>query len=329
LLLVLLVLGQTVRAQDDVESRFLFIFDTSADMKNRVKAEQYEMNQLLATAMNGQLHDGDSIGVWTFDETVHAGQYPLLQWSADTAHDTADNINKFIRSQHYSGKTSFAALQSLVDRVVQNSPRLTVIIFSDGEDSVLWTPYDNGINQVFQERKLQEAKAKQPFILLIRSQLGQFTGCTMNIPPGMLNFPDFPPLPLPPQPVETQPAPAPPTPAPAPLIIVGTNVMNHEPSAEPANPPPPPTTTVTNFIMQTNTVTLTNAVTLTNLPIPPKLPPPASTAASPENTPRSHKGLLALGAGFLIAAAGLIALAVSRNRGGDRSSLITRSMRKD
>jgi hypothetical protein len=35
------------------------------------------------------------------------------------------------------------------------------------------------------------------------------------------------------------------------------------------------------------------------------------------------------GAGFLIAAIGLITLAVSRNRGGDRSSLITRSMRKD
>ncbi len=333
MLLALLVLGQTVRAQDDLESRFLFIFDTSADMKNRVKAEQFEMTQLLATAMNGQLHDGDSIGIWTFDETVHAGQLPLLQWSADTAHDTADNINKFIRSQHYSGRTSFASLRALVDRVVQNSPRLTVIIFSDGEDSVLWTPYDNGINQVFQERKLQEAKAKQPFILLLRSQLGRFTGCTMNIPPGMLNFPDFPPVPPPPQPVETPPtpapAPAPPTPAPAPLIIVGTNVMNQEPSVTPANPPPPPPTIVTNFVTQTNTVTLTNAVTLTNLPVPPKTPPPASLLAPPENAPRSHKGLLALGAGFLIAAAGLIAFAVSRNRGGDRSSLITRSMRKD
>jgi hypothetical protein len=329
LFLALLFLGQNVRAQD-LDSRFLFIFDTSSDMKSRVKAEQFEMNQLLATAMNGQLHDGDSIGVWTFDQTVHAGQFPLLQWSSDSAHDIADNINKFIRDQHYSGTTSFAALKSLVGRVTQNSPRLTIIIFSDGEDNIRWTPYDNGINQIFQERNLEEKKDRQPFIVLIRSQLGKFTGCTMNIPPGMLNFPDFPPLPPPPQPVVTQPAPAPapPPPAPVPLIIVGTNIMNQEPLPEPAHTPPP-TTTVTNFVIQTNTVTLTNAVTLTNLPIPPKTPPPVVTPTPSDNSHFSHKGILALGAGFLIAAAGLIALAVSRNRGGDRSSLITRSMRKD
>ena len=54
----------------DIQTRFLLIFDTSQDMKSRLKDEQLEINQLLATSMAGQLHDGDSIGVWTFDQAL-------------------------------------------------------------------------------------------------------------------------------------------------------------------------------------------------------------------------------------------------------------------
>jgi hypothetical protein len=139
-----------------------------------------------------------------------------------------------------------------------------------------------------------------------------------------LNFPNFPPLPPPPQtnPEATQAA-SPPTPPPVvPLIIVGTNVMNQEPaSGNAASANAQPVMTVTNVVTKTNTVTLTqtNTVTLTNT-----LP-----AATPDNSNFNHKGALAVGAGLLIAAAGLITLAVSRRRNANQSSLITRSMRKD
>src|SRR5690348_8430195 len=82
----------TALAQDDqlyVESRFLFIFSTSAEMKNRVPATQAEINQLLGLSMDGALHSGDSIGVWAFDETLRAGQFPLITWQPENAVDTA------------------------------------------------------------------------------------------------------------------------------------------------------------------------------------------------------------------------------------------------
>jgi len=292
-------------------------------MKNRVKAEQFEINQLLATGMNGQLHDGDSIGVWTFDQTLHAGQFRLVSWAPESARDIANNINKFLGSQHFSGNTSFAALQPLLGRVMQSSPRLTLIIFCDGEDTIKWTPYNDGVNQLFQERKTAQTRAKQPFILLLRTQFGQFVGCTMNFPPGMLNFPDFPPLPQP-KPAVTPPAPKPLPPAPViPLIIVGTNVMNQEPASGNTAPAsaPPPVVTVTNVVTKTNTVTWTqtNTVILTNTP----------PATSSDNSHFNRTGALAVGAALLIAAAGLITLAVSRRRNASQSSLITRSMRKD
>ena len=49
----------------------------------------------------------------------------------------------------------------------------------------------------------------------------------------------------------------------------------------------------------------------------------------PENSGPAHKGALVIGGALLIAAGGLAALAVFRSRRIDRSSLITRSMRKD
>ena len=54
----------------------------------------------------------------------------------------------------------------------------------------------------------------------------------------------------------------------------------------------------------------------------PVAPPPG--ASGPD-----HKGALAIGGALLIAAAALGALAIFRSRRTDRSSLITRSMRKD
>lgn len=329
--------GQSLRAQD-LESRTLFIFDTSSDMKSRIKAEQLEINQLLSTGLSGQLHEGDSVGVWTFDQTLHAGQFPLISWAPDGARDIANSINKFVGGQHYSGNTSFAALQPMLDRIIQSSPRLTVVIFCDGDDAIKWTPYNDGVNQLFQERSAAQKHDRQPFILLIRTQLGQYVGCTMNFPPGTLNLPDFPPPPAPPQPKPAVAQPVKPTPPPQtlpPLIIVGTNIMDHEPAPEIAKPTnaPSPAVMVTNVVTQTNTVMLTetdtvtltqtNTVTVTNIPPPPKAAPPADAPHF------SGKVALAVGAGLLVAAVALIAMAASRRRNSNQSSLITRSMRKD
>ncbi len=262
-------LGQ-LHAQD-IQNRFLIVFETSHDMKSRLKAEQLEINELLATSMGGQLHDGDSIGVWTYDEALHAGQFPLLTWAPENARQVADNLNKFIRRQNYSNPGSFGALQPELNEVIHNSPRLTVIIFCDGDDKLNWTPYSDGINRLFQQRQDEIKRARQPFILLLRLQLGQYVGCTVNFPPGLLNFPDFPPLPPPPAPKPVAPpAPTPPPPARIgpPIIIVGTNIMSQEPaimSQEPAPRPapshvPPPQPMILTNVPPAKPVTLTTVL---------------------------------------------------------------------
>ena len=128
-------LAPALRAQPaatNVNSRFLLIFDISSDMKQRVPAVQKALDTLLATGANGQLHLGDSVGVWTFDQDLHTGQFPLQYWEPENAPMIASNITKFIRKLHYSKKTDFDALQPLLNQVMQDSERLTVLIFCDG-----------------------------------------------------------------------------------------------------------------------------------------------------------------------------------------------------
>jgi hypothetical protein len=213
--------------------RWLLIFDTAATMKKFVPATTAELQNLFFDSISGQIRVGDSVGVWTFGKKLHAGEYPQLTWMpAQAAADAAD-LTIFLKNQHYADKTTYAALHPALDRLIAHSQRLTVIIFCDGRDDLKLTPYDKEINQTFQQLKMGRTDLKVPFVLVVRTQEGQFVGATVNIPPGSL---DLPPFPLLPQPVETVPAnPAqtpvnapPPVVVPAPsLIIVGTNVLTN------------------------------------------------------------------------------------------------------
>ncbi len=303
--------GRAQPAPQNGGDRFLFIFDTSADMRRRLPAVQAEVTTLLSSSLGGQLRAGDSLGVWTFDQDLRTGQFPLQPWRPDDAVTIASGINKLVGRQHYANHTRFNALQPQLNQVIQNSGRLTVLIFCDGEDEIKWTPYDSGINQVFQQRLAEQKRTRQPFVLVFRTQLGQYAGCTMNFPPGMVRIPEFPPPPEPPAPVKTPPPelpPAPvvkPPPVGPPLIIIGTKVETNWPPlatnsapvtpanvvpAAPTNPvvstnpvaPPPPANPVP--AVQTNAVPAPSAIPFapTN-PVAPNIPvtPPPSANPAP------------------------------------------------
>jgi len=290
-------------AAQAADNRFLFIFDTSSDMKKRLPAEQVALDSMLAGSMGGQMRPGDSIGVWTFGQDFHAGEFPLQSWVPENGAVIASNIMIYVGKQHYAKSGNFDVLQEAVSQVVENSDRLTIVIFCDGESQTDITPYDSGINEVFQQRQAERKKVRQPFAIVLRSQLGDYTGCTVSFPPESVNLPDFPPWPQPPAPPVVQSSP-PVVHGPA-LIIVGTNVETKLPSAAPPVRENSPAVPPAKIIEQTNAI-----------------------AASAENSTSSGGGFLAVGAVFLGAAIALVVLLVARSRKTDHASLITRSMNK-
>ncbi len=74
--------------EETVNNRFLFIFDTSKNMKPRIENVQRALNTLLVTSFSGQLHKGDTIGVWTFNQELQTKGFPLqtriliMRWSS-------------------------------------------------------------------------------------------------------------------------------------------------------------------------------------------------------------------------------------------------------
>ncbi|MGA2178230.1 MAG: hypothetical protein ABSH15_01415 [Verrucomicrobiota bacterium] len=340
-LLAGIFLVPAVRAQPaapNVNSRFLLIFDTSSDMQRRLPAVQKALNDILAASTNGQLHSGDSIGVWTFDQDLHVGQFPLQHWEPDNAGMITSNITAFVGKQRYTKTTGFDALLPLLNQVVLGSERLTVLIFCDGQGEIHGTPYDVGINKIFQQRQSERQKARLPIVIGLRSQHGQYTGCMVSFPPQPVSLPQFPPLPPPAPPAPTPAPPGPPRSSVPSLIIVGTTITNRVPPPVPkpvlTNPPPmvitsTPAPVVTNEVkppavvplMQTSAVpaqpkiaaaplTMTNAITL-----------------PPESPGIGRKGALAIGVAFL--AGGLVVFMLRRTRktGGDNPS--DSSMKKD
>ncbi|MGA2029168.1 MAG: hypothetical protein ABSG87_03745, partial [Verrucomicrobiota bacterium] len=186
-----------LHAQPDQDSggRFLLIFETSSDMKKRGPSVEEAVNQILAFSVNGELHDGDTVGVWTFGDNVHAGEFPLQDWKSENAETVIGNIAAFVEQQRYAKVGRFDVVLPLLNRIVKDSERLTVLIFCDGEEEVHGTPFDVGINQVFKQHLRERKKSKQPFVLVFRSQLGEYAGCTVSFPPAQVNLPEFPPLP--------------------------------------------------------------------------------------------------------------------------------------
>ena len=336
-----------------VENRFLLVFDTSSDMKSRLPAAQLMVDSLLASSMRGQLRAGDSIAVWTFGQELRA-DHLVQPWVPENAAKISANILGFVTNQRYSKKTSFDALRPSLNGVVQNSDRLTVLIFSDGYGQMTGTPYDSDINRVFQQQRAERKKRGQPFLLVLRSQLGNYTGCTMDSPPALVNFPEFPPLPQPPLAITNAPPPSPPRPSfeAPPLIVIGTRTATNAPPPKPALPPPPPP--ITNQPPPTVAASLTNAntnvetnpsplfatVKPTNVPValpvspvvpaaagPAKTTPPPPLPA-PENSSLSTLKALMIG-GVLLGMAGvLVVLMLGRAHKADHGSLITRSMDK-
>ncbi|HEV2329959.1 MAG TPA: hypothetical protein VGY56_14355 [Verrucomicrobiae bacterium] len=359
-----------VRAQSGerrVENRLLLIFDTSSAMKKRVPDEIKAINALFEITLNGRLRYGDSIGVWTFSRDLHLGQFPQQEWTEDKVNTLPPELAAFLKKQHYSKDTRFDALIPMLNEVVRTSPRLTTVIFCDGEGHVSGIPGADSINTNFKGHQRDMEKARMPFVIVLRSQFGKYVGCTISSAESV-TLPQFPPLPPPPAaPAPVQAPPQPPAPVGKPLIVIGTHTETNPTTTTtpplqqtapaipapvksvpalpikpnvPAAPVPPAVSPAPSVPISETNVTpipplagpmreLRNATV-----VPPQAtvrppPPAAAQAMPPDSAGTSTDGLIAAGVGLFIVAIAILLFILRRSRGRNSASLITESLEKD
>jgi len=180
-----------------VDERFLLIVDTSAAMKKRAANVEQVVGKLFTSGLGEQLHPGDTIGVWTYTDDLHTGQFPLQRWTPQTSATIPLGIVDFLKSSSYEKTSRLTPVMAQLKSVVADSDKITVLLISDGGESITGTPYDEPIAEAYRANAADQRKQQMPFLTVLRAVKGKFIGFKVNTPPWPVEFPVFPAEPKP------------------------------------------------------------------------------------------------------------------------------------
>ena len=161
-------------------------------MLHRSDAMAQTVQDLLRAALPTQARRGDSLGIWTFNEDLFTGLIPLQQWTPETQKIVTDRTVGFVRAQKLEKKSRLDKVILALNKVVRNSPFITVILICVGDEEVHGTPFDQRINGFFQSWHQQQLDARTPFVIAMRAQAGVFVDCSMNPAPWPAELPALP-----------------------------------------------------------------------------------------------------------------------------------------
>lgn len=320
------------------EDRILVIVETSAAMQKRAENVQKLVVETISSGLGGDMRSGDTVGMWTFNKELNAGQFPLQRWTKASRQRVALAMVQFLQQQRFEKSARPAAIYETLTNIVALSERITVIIISSGNEAIKGTPFDESIALNFSKNADAQRKAKMPFVTILRAFQGKFTSFSVNMAPWPIELPEYPkearraPEPAAPKPVAKEAKPPPPI-VTANTIIFATNFPVAEPDPMPAVVTNVATVEVTSIVQESNTATPTQPEPPTNqieTPLP-KSAPPAETPAQVESkkAPLPIATILVAGIALLI---GIMVIFIALLRWTRRSageSLITRTMNKD
>lgn len=173
-------------------NRWLFIVDTSHGMQRRAESARQIAASLIASGMSGQLHAGDSVGLWTFNTDLHSGQFPLQEWTPGNSRTVAQRVFDFLGNQKNEKDSRLEKIIPNLNQVIAASQFITVILISDGSSEIHGTPFDDRINASYKAWREQQEKSQMPFVTLLRARDGKIAQYVVNTPPFPLEFPTLP-----------------------------------------------------------------------------------------------------------------------------------------
>jgi hypothetical protein len=303
------LLAQTGTAKAPLPSnRCLLVVETSRSMQRRADAVLQVVQDLLKSGLAGQLRPGDTLGVWTYNESLYAGRFPLQTWSPEAQQGINLRTVAFLKEQTYEKQASFDKVLPALSRLIKDSPLITIILISSADEQIHGTAFDVQINQFCQKWHDEQQKARMPFVTILRAQDGRLADFTVNTPPWPVQMP---PLPQEAQIAETVQTQVPkvvrtaPPPIVQPLIVSGKKTQPKEtptPKLEPAGvtvhspaPAPEPASTNQSLAAKPLAPPATPAQTVkaeTALVVPDKpavaLSPKPSTAPLPVPEPKTE-----------------------------------------
>ncbi len=224
----------TLQAQTNVTAgrqkgnRYLLIVETSGATQRRRDGVVNAAGDLIASGMHGQLRPGDTLGVWTYNETLLAGRFPIEIWLPEEGDALIRRVLKFLQDQKYEKQGRPEAFLPQMTRLIEGSQFITVVLISSGQAELRGTPFDGPINQFYKSWQDQQNKARMPFVTVLQATRGKITQYAVSAAPQPAVFPEYPKELLAPAPQQAADGPAAATAAPKakpavgpPLIVSG------------------------------------------------------------------------------------------------------------
>ena len=172
--------------------RYLLVIETSRAMQARMDGALNVVADLLTSGMGGQLRFGDTLGVWTFNEKLYAGQFPLQHWSSQGADGVTSQVVKFVRAQKYERTARPEKVLPALEGLVRSSSFITIILVTSGEEKLEGTPFDQAINDTYARWRVEQAKAQMPFATVLRAREGKITEYSVTAAPWRVQMPPLP-----------------------------------------------------------------------------------------------------------------------------------------
>jgi hypothetical protein len=174
-------------------NRFLFILETSAAMNRLEHGGRQAIFDLLYSGIDGRMRNGDTYGIWTFNELPYAGFYPMQTWTAQQNLEHATGAGRFLKTQKYEKSGNLTNLLKHVQSVVRTVKDLNVIIVTDANTPASGTPFDAEINEQYRTNAPQVRETKRPLITTLTARAGSFTASCVTLAGEKIVLADLPP----------------------------------------------------------------------------------------------------------------------------------------
>ena len=279
--------AQSQPAQTGPQHYFLFVVESSRSMQPRLQGSLDVMQGLLNSAFNGQMRSGDILDAWVFNDAVSKAGPPAQADTQEARATLSVRLLDFVMSQAADKKTSFDKVLPNLSNLLRDSPLITVILITSGENEMHGTVCDGLINNSYRRLHDAQQKVEKPLVTVFRAVQGQVTDCKVIPAPERIALPPLPDLTVfRPEANSITTAPAPdPTNAPARVAP--------KPKAPPATVSAKPTNTVPSSLTQAKTnrpvetkpvfePRVTELATATSEVPPVATPPPAPATPSPQ-----------------------------------------------
>jgi hypothetical protein len=153
----------------------IFIVETSRAMQRRAPGVMDAVQGLLDSGLNGQLRSGDTVALWTFNETLNTNAAPPQEWSAATQSAVSARLLDSLKLQPFEKKADLSEVLPPLAHLFHDAPVVTVLFVSSGDGEMQGTPFDDRVNAACKQWRDPQQKARMPLVILLRARHGYVT----------------------------------------------------------------------------------------------------------------------------------------------------------